>query len=83
MAAITGPLSIAAAEHDDIFTVDKRHESENILTKIEKDYQINLFSGVHHGFAVRGDLNDEKQRFAKEQAFAQAVAWFKRHLGGN
>ncbi|KAM0547584.1 hypothetical protein ACHAPJ_010328 [Fusarium lateritium] len=80
LAAITGPLSIAAAELDDLFTVEKRHESEAILSKSKQDYQINLFSGVHHGFAVRGDLNDKKQLFAKEQAFAQAVAWFKRHF---
>ncbi|KAF5024573.1 hypothetical protein F66182_3336 [Fusarium sp. NRRL 66182] len=83
LAAITGPLSIAAAELDDIFTVDKRHESESILSNTKQDYQINLFSGVHHGFAVRGDLNDKRQLFAKEQAFNQAVAWFQRHLGEN
>ncbi|KAF4973612.1 hypothetical protein FSARC_152 [Fusarium sarcochroum] len=81
LAAITGPLSIAAAELDDLFTVEKRHESEAILSKSKQDYQINLFSGVHHGFAVRGDLNDKRQLFAKEQAFTQAVTWFKRHLG--
>ncbi|KAF4446665.1 hypothetical protein F53441_9707 [Fusarium austroafricanum] len=80
LAAITGPLSIGAAEHDDLFTVEKRHESEAILSKSKLDFQINLFSGVHHGFAVKGDLKDKRQLFAKEQAFAQAVAWFKQHL---
>ncbi|KAM0285059.1 hypothetical protein ACHAO9_008890 [Fusarium lateritium] len=80
LAAIIGPLSIAAAELDDLFTVEKRHESEAILSKSKQDFQINLFSGVHHGFAVKGDLTDERQLFAKEQAFAQAIAWFGRHL---
>ncbi|SPJ70418.1 related to hydrolase related to dienelactone hydrolase [Fusarium torulosum] len=83
LAAITGPLSIAAAELDDLFTVEKRHESEAILSKSKQDFQINLFSGVHHGFAVKGDLNNERQLFAKEQAFSQAVAWFVRHLNGS
>ncbi|KAM0344832.1 hypothetical protein ACHAPU_007214 [Fusarium lateritium] len=77
LAAITGPLSIAAAELDDLFTTKKRHESEAILSESNKDFQINLFSGVHHGFAVKGNLSDDKQLFAKEQAFAQAVTWFK------
>ncbi|KAG8666624.1 hypothetical protein FPOAC2_11740 [Fusarium poae] len=80
LASITGPLSIAAAELDDLFTVEKRHESESILSKSKQDFQINLFSGVHHGFAVKGDMSDERQLFAKDQAFGQAVAWFKRFI---
>ncbi|PCD42288.1 hypothetical protein AU210_004818 [Fusarium oxysporum f. sp. radicis-cucumerinum] len=80
LSAITGPLSIAAAELDDLFTVEKRHESEGILSQSKQDFQINLFSGVHHGFAVKGDMKDKRQLFAKEQAFNQAVSWFKRYL---
>jgi dienelactone hydrolase len=60
--------------------VEKRHESENILSKSKQDFQINLFSGVHHGFAVKGDMSDKRQLFAKDQALGQAVAWFKRFL---
>lgn len=78
--AITGPLSIAAAETDAIFPMEKRHKSEQILVAGKKIYQINLFSGVEHGFAVRCDLSDKTQKFAKEQAFLQAVNWFNQHL---
>ncbi|KAM5341242.1 hypothetical protein ACJ41O_015351 [Fusarium nematophilum] len=81
LAAITGPLSIAAAETDEIFPAEKRHESEDILRKTGQDYQVNLFSGVEHGFAVRGDPKVNIQRFAKEQSFYQAVAWFEHHFG--
>ncbi|MCJ1339590.1 hypothetical protein MMC09_004880 [Bachmanniomyces sp. S44760] len=77
---IQGPLSISAAETDSIFTTEKRHESEEILKKTGLPWQINLFSGVQHGFAVRGDLNRLEARFAKEQAFYQAVLWFDAHL---
>jgi hypothetical protein len=35
---------------------------------------------VAHGFAVRGDLNDKTQKWAKEQAFCQAVVWFNQYL---
>jgi len=80
LAAITGPLSIAAAETDAIFPADKRHKSEQILVAGKKTYQINLFSGVEHGFAVRCDLSNKVQKFAKEQAFLQAVSWFDQHL---
>ncbi|KPM43303.1 hypothetical protein AK830_g3289 [Neonectria ditissima] len=80
LSAITGPLSIAAAQTDTIFPLEKRIESEKILGKSSLPWQINLFSGVEHGFAVRGDVSSPVQRFAKEQAFFQAVAWFDEHL---
>ncbi|KAJ0108188.1 hypothetical protein J7T55_000153 [Diaporthe amygdali] len=80
LAAITGPLSISAAETDQIFPAEKRHKSEEILQKVGQPYQINLFSGVQHGFAVRCDLSVRVQRWSKEQAFYQAVGWFDEHL---
>lgn len=78
--AITVPLSIAAAEIDTMFTAELRHKSEDILKVCGHPYQISLFSGVIHGFAVRADLSKCVERFAKEQAFHQAVAWFDEHL---
>ncbi|UPL02509.1 hypothetical protein LCI18_013443 [Fusarium solani-melongenae] len=80
LAAISGPLSIAAAEHDHIFTPALRQKSEEILAKCHQPYQITLHSHVEHGFAVRCDLSQEIQRFAKEQAFSQAVEWFHHYL---
>ena len=83
--AINGPLSIAAAEIDEIFPADKRHESEVILKELSEGpkklaYQLSLYSAVSHGFAVRADVSDKRQKFAKEQAFIQAVQWFDHFL---
>ncbi|KAF4496129.1 hydrolase dienelactone hydrolase [Fusarium agapanthi] len=80
LSAITGPLSIAAAQTDSVFPAKLRHRSEEILIETGKPFQINLFSGVEHGFAVRGDPDDPAQRFAKEQAFFQALQWFNNYL---
>lgn len=68
------------SEVDQIFAVSLRHESESILSKIGVPYSINLYGGVAHGFAVRGDLTVPNIKFAKEQAFSQAVAWLDHHL---
>lgn len=65
---------------DFVFTTAKRHESEEILDGLDVAYQINMFSEVEHGFAVRCDLSNPRQKFAKEQAFNQAVAWFDQYL---
>jgi dienelactone hydrolase len=78
--SIKGPLAISAAEDDHIFSVEKRHESEEILKTSGLPYQINLYGGVEHGFAVRGDPKNRSVQFAKESAFLQAVQWFKEHL---
>ncbi|KAJ5983866.1 hypothetical protein N7481_005965 [Penicillium waksmanii] len=77
---IEGPLSIAAAARDFVFTTEKRRESEDILDSMDVPYQINLFSDVEHGFSVRCDLSKPRQKVAKEQAFGQAAAWFDEYL---
>lgn len=79
---MTAPLSIAAAETDEIFPAEKRRETEDILKGMKLPYQISLYSGVEHGFAVRGDPNKRETKFAKEAAFLQHVQWFDEHVKG-
>ncbi|QKX55385.1 uncharacterized protein TRUGW13939_02478 [Talaromyces rugulosus] len=80
LSGIEGPLSISAAVRDHVFSTAKRHESEEILDKKEVPWQINLFPDVEHGFSVRCDVTKPRQKYAKEQAFAQAVAWFDEYV---
>ena len=76
---VKGPLALAAAEIDNIFTAEQRWESEEILKTLGITYQINLYSGVNHGFAVRCDSSVRKERLAKESAFLFALQWFEAH----
>ncbi|RCK58927.1 hypothetical protein Cantr_07251 [Candida viswanathii] len=39
-------------------------------------YQVDLFSGVAHGFAVRGDIKDPVVRYAKEKALSDQLCFF-------
>lgn len=43
-------------------------------------YQINVYGGVDHGFALRADMSVKKNLYAMEDAFKQAVAWFENWL---
>jgi sterol O-acyltransferase len=70
----------SATESDSIFPAEKRHESEVILKEVKQPYQINLYSGVEHGFAVRCEISLPQQKYAKESAFLQACAWFDEWL---
>ncbi|KAF1848324.1 esterase/lipase [Cucurbitaria berberidis CBS 394.84] len=68
------------AETDFIFSTEKRCETEDILKEHTVPYQVFLYSDVEHGFGVKGDLSHAKARFAKEQAFMQAVHWFDEYV---
>jgi len=80
--AISAPLSIAAAETDFSLSASRRRELEDLFVKNKATYQIDLYSGVSHGFAVSIDLSDRKQVFAKESAFNQALRWLDEYLKG-
>jgi len=75
-----GPFSIAAAETDTVFPAEKRHKTEELLRDMDIPWQINLYSDVQHGFAVRADLSQPRAKWAKEQAFFQAVQWFDEYI---
>ncbi|KAK5119455.1 hypothetical protein LTR85_007555 [Meristemomyces frigidus] len=80
--AMVAPLSIAAAETDQIFPAEKRRETEDILKEGTLPYQMCLYSDVEHGFAVRADMSKREAKFAKEAAFLQHVQWFDEYLKG-
>ena len=76
--AIKRPIIISAAETDQVFTPELRHQTEDELAKLEGvRYQVDLFSGVTHGFAVRGDIKNPIVRYAKEKVLADQLAFFK------
>jgi len=39
-------------------------------------YHVQLFQGVAHGFALRGDMSDPWQKYCKETSFDGIREWF-------
>ncbi|GEQ66866.1 hypothetical protein JCM33374_g529 [Metschnikowia sp. JCM 33374] len=76
IAAIKKPIVISAAEIDPIFTTELRHETEAKLAEIKARYQITLFSGVEHGYSIKGDITNPRVRYAKEKTLADQLQWF-------
>jgi dienelactone hydrolase len=64
----TLPLIISAAQTDPIFPLENRVKAEEILTKNGAIYEINVYSGVVHGFACRVDPTIAIAKYAKERA---------------
>ncbi|KAL0948567.1 hypothetical protein HGRIS_011126 [Hohenbuehelia grisea] len=63
---------------DHTFPLDKRRRAEDILVQNKANYHIQVFSGVAHGFAVRGDPSVENSRWAKEESAKSILGWFER-----
>ncbi|KAH7157377.1 dienelactone hydrolase [Dactylonectria estremocensis] len=75
--AITGPASVAAAETDNLMSPARRAEVEALLGQTGQPYSLALYGGTSHGFGVRANVSDPQQKFGKEEAFFQAVRFFK------
>lgn len=76
VAAIKKPLLISAAETDPIFPAELRRQTEDKLAEIKARYQLDLFSGVEHGYAVRGDLANPVVKYAAEKTLTDQIVWF-------
>ncbi|KAF2271682.1 alpha/beta-hydrolase [Westerdykella ornata] len=78
--AVRAPVFIAAVQDDPLFP------DEEVLTPgrraMEKngvEHEIQVFSGVPHGFAVLGDYDDPKIKQSQQEAYAQMLAWIREH----
>ena len=78
--ALNVPILISCAEIDNQFPADKRVETQAKLQEIKATYQIDIFSGVSHGFAARGDPNDKNVKYAKEKVFFDQSYFFDYHV---
>lgn len=61
---------------DESFNATAKVKAESILEENQIPFQSNLYYGAPHGFAVRANLSDPLQAYAKQASFVQAVTWF-------
>ncbi|KZT09939.1 alpha/beta-hydrolase [Laetiporus sulphureus 93-53] len=70
------PLLLSCAEEDFTFPLEKRRRAEDILLEVKATYHIQVFSGVKHGFATQGNVNDPVAKWAKERSAETIMSWF-------
>jgi dienelactone hydrolase len=81
-------VAIAHAKDDYTLPTKKIEELEAVLRqKVGRgdgengfNYQITIYEGVGHGFALRAAPGKEKEADGADEAKAQAIEWFKRWL---
>ncbi|KAG1742663.1 dienelactone hydrolase family-domain-containing protein [Suillus paluster] len=59
---LAGPLILSCAEEDHTFPHASRRRAEDIMVARKCTYYFQVFSGVKHGFAVKGDPDVEMER---------------------
>lgn len=77
---VTVPLSIAVGDIDVVMRFADVEKSKSILEKKGDDHEVVVYPGAKHGFAVRGDPKDPKQKERADQAEEQAIGWFSKWL---
>ncbi|RYP09650.1 hypothetical protein DL764_001192 [Monosporascus ibericus] len=80
--SIERPVSIVFAGGGGYVNRLQRQEIEMMLTEAKVPFQTTLFSDVPHGFAVRHIHDKKYNKFAKKQAFLQAVQWLDFYMKG-
>ncbi|KAG9309080.1 dienelactone hydrolase [Chiua virens] len=72
------PILLSCSEVDVSFPLEARRRAEDILVRNKSSYHIQVFSGVEHGFATRGNPDVPDQRWAKEESARGIKDWFLR-----
>ncbi|KAK4695676.1 hypothetical protein P7C71_g2104, partial [Lecanoromycetidae sp. Uapishka_2] len=78
--AVAVPVQILASEHDPQFTPELKEYVNKVIPSLNVEYDYQYFPGLIHGFAVRGDQSDPKQKLGLERAKNAAVGWFAQML---
>lgn len=79
IAAVRTPLLMSCGEKDFLFTADARRRAEDILAENGVKFHVQVFGGMEHGFAAKGDASDPDVRWAKEESARGIVAWFDKY----
>ncbi|VBB71409.1 Putative protein of unknown function [Podospora comata] len=73
------PLSIANGDDDQYLRRAKMETVVKMLRDRER-HEVVVYEGAKHGFAVRGDIGDPKQKERGQGSEDQAVGWFRRWM---
>ena len=77
------PVQILSPENDIVFTPELKGFANGVIPTLGVPYDYQHFPGVTHGFATRGNLDDEKELKAMVRAKNSAVNWFQQWLHVN
>lgn len=80
MEAVKAPVFIAAVEGDPHFPEEEvLTPARRALEEKNVEHEVEVFSGVPHGFAVYGDYDDPKIKQSQMEAYGKMLGWIQAH----
>lgn len=82
--AVRLPYSVCIGDIDFAMGIGQVRKMEDVLkarADIQGSWELVVIEGARHGFAVRGNLQNEEEAKQCQQAEDQAVDWFEKWLG--
>lgn len=77
--AVNKPVLIQVGDSDAMLSADQAKECKEIFSG-KADSEVTIFPGAVHGFTVRGDQNNEKEKQHKTEAADAAIKFLQKHL---
>lgn len=78
---IARPVSFALGEKDSLLGEKERDQIKEVLDgKKDVPHEFVVYDDQIHGFSLRGDWHDDKDKAAMDKALKQGVEWFKKYL---
>ncbi|KAI4641129.1 hypothetical protein J4E93_008007 [Alternaria ventricosa] len=74
------PVQVLSPENDQMYTEELKKATLETLPKTGVQWEYIYFPGLNHGFAARGNPNDQKQKDGLERAKRNAVNFFNEFL---
>ncbi|KAK9898962.1 alpha/beta-hydrolase [Cystobasidium minutum MCA 4210] len=77
--AVSGPTLIQVGDEDAMMSMDQVKQSQEIFSG-KSNAEVKVFPGAAHGFTVRGDLTNEKEKKQKEDATEGGIKFLQKYL---
>ncbi|KAK4628952.1 Hydrolase pyvD [Fulvia fulva] len=74
---LKAPLFLSCAEVDHTFGTESRNKAVDMMIEDAKEYSLQLFHGVEHGFALRANLDVAYEAWVKEQSLKSLAGYIE------
>lgn len=77
---VTKPLSLACGDKDSLLGEKEIGQIKEMLEKKKIPTEVKVYEDQVHGFSLRGDWSNEKDKGAMDGAVKQGIEWFNKFL---
>jgi dienelactone hydrolase len=78
---VNRPLSLAVGSKDSLLDTNSVGTIQDLMAKkTELPHELRIYEDQVHGFALRSDWSQEKDRKAMDEAEKQGIEWFQKYL---